>query len=153
MFNLQELEESIKKVDNPIIQECVGSDDYEYTSGVIVFEHQVKASIVMRRDLRDGNTFRAYTEAYSYLNEFVENVAVKLNPYGPVNMQFRVSGNEVKIFEINGRFSGTTHFRMLSNLNEVELCLRYILLNEQIVQPLIKPVTILRYYDEIVIPQ
>ena len=73
-------------------------------------------------------------------------------PYGPLNLQFRVSGGKVKIFELNGRFSGTTYFRALSNVNEVEMCLNYILYNQEIVQPKIKPVKILRYYDEIIMP-
>lgn len=150
--NLNELKEAVEKVENPIIQECVGTDEDEYTAGVVVFDQKAKASIVMRRDLRDGNTFRAYAEPYSDLNKCIEKVAEKLMPYGPVNLQFRVSGDKVKIFEINGRFSGTTYFRVLSNVNEVEICLNYILYNQEITQPQIKPVTILRYYDEIIMP-
>lgn len=151
--NLQELDEALSKVENPIIQECVGTEDDEYTAGVIVFDKKAKASIVMKRDLRDGNTFRAYAEPYSEFNKYLEQVAEKLNAYGPVNLQFRVSENKVKIFEINCRFSGTTYFRALSNLNEVEMCIQYLLQNKEILQPEIKPVSILRYYDEVVIPK
>lgn len=147
-----ELLEAIDKVENPIIQECVGSDEDEYTAGVIVFNQKSRASIIMKRDLRDGNTFRAYAQPYSEMNRYIEKVAEKLNAYGPVNMQYRLSGGKVKIFEINGRFSGTTHFRTLSNVNEVEMCLNYILFGQEIVQPQISQVKILRYYDEIVIP-
>ncbi len=150
--NVQELNEALAKVENPIIQECVGTEDNEYTAGVVVFDNQAKASIVMKRDLRDGNTFRAYAQPYSDFNRYIEKVAEKLNVYGPVNLQFRVSEGKVKIFEINGRFSGTTYFRALSNVNEVEMCLEYLLENKEISQPEIKPVRILRYYDEIVIP-
>lgn len=150
--NIQELNEALAKVENPIIQECVGTEDDEYTAGVVVLDNQAKASIVMKRDLRDGNTFRAYAQPYSDFNRYIEKVAEKLNVYGPVNLQFRVSEGKVKIFEINGRFSGTTYFRALSNVNEVEMCLEYLLENKEISQPEIKPVRILRYYDEIVIP-
>ena len=150
--NVQELNEAVAKVENPIIQECVGSEDDEYTAGVVVFDNKAKASIVMKRELRDGNTFRAYAQPYSNFNKYIEKVAEKLNAYGPVNLQFRVSDGKVKIFEINGRFSGTTHFRALSNFKEVEMCLNYLLNHEDITQPTIKSVTILRYFDEIVIP-
>lgn len=150
--NHVELQESIKKVENPIIQECVGTEDNEYTAGVIVYDQKARASIVMRRDLKDGNTFRAYSLPFSEINTYIERVAEKLNPYGSVNFQFRIEGAKIKIFEINGRFSGTTHFRALSNYNEVEMCLKFILFNEEITQPLIKPVTILRYYEEMVMP-
>ncbi|QUI21951.1 ATP-grasp domain-containing protein [Vallitalea pronyensis] len=149
---IKALEAAIKDVKNPIIQECVGTDDSEYTAGVLVFNDMAKSSIIMRRDLRDGNTFRAYAEPYSPLNKYVEKVAEKLKPYGPVNLQFRISGRKVKIFEINSRFSGTTHFRTLSNVNEVEMCLNHIFYHKDITQVMINPLTVLRYYDEIIIP-
>lgn len=150
--NINELQKALSEVENPIIQECVGTEDDEYTAGVVVFDRKAKTSIVMKRDLRDGNTFRAYAEPYSDVNKYIEKVAEKLNVYGPANIQYRISEDKVKIFEINSRFSGTTYFRALSNLNEVEMCLEYLLGNKEILQPEIKHVKILRYYDEIVIP-
>ncbi len=150
--NVDELEIAINEVKDPIIQECVGTEDSEYTAGVLVFNEKARSSIIMRRDLRDGNTFRAYAQPYSPLNKYAEKVAEKLKPYGPVNLQFRICGKKVKIFEINGRFSGTTHFRTLSNVNEVEMCLNHVFYHKEITQVMINPLTILRYYDEIIMP-
>ncbi|WP_423189022.1 ATP-grasp domain-containing protein [Alkalibacterium sp. f15] len=149
----KELYAALEIVNNPIIQECVGTDDEEYTAGVVVFDNAAKSSIVMKRDLRDGNTSRACAEPYTEINDYLEKVAVKLGVYGPVNFQFRISGDKVKIFEINARFSGTTHFRTLSNVNEVEMCADYLLNHKEIRQPEIKPIQILRYYEETVIPK
>jgi carbamoyl-phosphate synthase large subunit len=59
---------------------------------------------------------------------------------------------KIKIFEINSRFSGTTYFRSLANFNEVEMVLEHFLYNKKVVQPVINSnISILRYYDEIVV--
>ncbi len=144
--------DAVSKENNPIVQECVGDDDTEFTAGVIVFAGKAMASIIMRRDLRDGNTFRAYAQPYSDLNRYLESVAEKLAVNGPVNFQFRLVNGLAKIFEINCRFSGTTFFRALANFNEVEMCWNYLLKGEKIVQPEISPVTVLRYFEEIAVP-
>src|SRR5687767_3417534 len=51
-----------------VIQQHVGAADNEFTAGVVHFEGQPTLSIVMRRDLRDGNTTRAFLEEYLDLN-------------------------------------------------------------------------------------
>ena len=149
--NISELKEAIRTTKSPVIQECVGTDEVEYTAGVIYFDGDCKASIVMRRDLRDGNTYRAYVDSSLQFNEQVKTFARHLKPCGPANFQFRLSQGKVKVFEINGRFSGTTPLRMLAGFNEVEMCLRYLLLGEPVVQPSVKKVTILRHWSETVI--
>jgi carbamoyl-phosphate synthase large subunit len=132
-----------------VVQECVGSESEEYTSSVLVFDREPKASIVMRRDLRDGNTYRAFSGAYPELNEQVRVLGAALQPYGPANFQFRLDPQgRARVFEINGRFSGATPLRALVGFNEVELCLRHILLGEPIVQPEIREATILRHWSE-----
>lgn len=150
--NLKELIEAMDKVENSVIQECVGTEEDEYTAGVTVFDKSAKTSIVMKRELRDGNTFRATAMPYSEVNKYLEKVSELLGVHGPVNLQYRMSEGKVKIFEINARFSGTTHFRTLSNVNEVHMCIDYLMNQKEIIQPEIKPVNILRYYDETVIP-
>jgi carbamoyl-phosphate synthase large subunit len=137
---------------NLIIQECVSSDDREYTAGTVVFEGTCRASIVMRRDLRDGNTYRAYVDEYPALDAQVRRMAEALGAYGPVNFQFRADAHgTAKVFEINARFSGTTPFRMRAGFNEVEMVLRRVVLGEPIEQPTIQPMTILRHFEETVI--
>jgi carbamoyl-phosphate synthase large subunit len=143
-----ELETAFRKLDGPIIQECVGSPADEYTAGAIVFDGECEASIVMRRDLRDGNTYRAYVRPYDELNEAVQSIAETLSPTGPVNFQFRVRETHPVVFEINARFSGTTPLRAHAGFNEVELCLRRALWGERISQPEIKPMVLLRHWDE-----
>ncbi len=147
------LERAIAEGDGVVIQECVATDSDEYTAGALVFDGKCEASIVMRRDLRDGNTYRAYVDRYPELDAQVRRMAEALGAHGPVNFQFRVDREgRAKVFEINGRFSGTTPFRMRAGFNEVEMTLRRLVLGEPIEQPEIRPMTILRHFEETVVP-
>ncbi|MDP3278773.1 MAG: ATP-grasp domain-containing protein [Deltaproteobacteria bacterium] len=153
VHNRQELAAAIAAVHNPVIQECVATDQEEFTAGVLCFDGRCDASIVMRRDLRDGNTYRAFVDHYPELNLMVRRMAESLRPYGPANFQFRLDHGKIKVFEINGRFSGTTPLRMRAGFNEVEMVLRHVLLGESLVQPTVQPMTILRYWTEVVVPE
>jgi carbamoyl-phosphate synthase large subunit len=144
-----ELEATLRGRSGLVVQECVGDDNSEYTASVLVFDGLADASIVMRRDLRDGNTHRAYTEGYEELNAYVRRLGLALKPYGPANFQFRTDAQgRARVFEINGRFSGTTPLRALVGFNEVELCARRILFNDPIRQPTIMSATVVRHLSE-----
>lgn len=150
----RELEQAIAGREGLVVQECVAGEDAEYTASVLVFDGEPKASIVMRRDLRDGNTYRAFPGPYPELNRQVKALGAALQPYGPANFQFRLDRNgRARVFEINGRFSGTTPLRALVGFNEVEMCLRHILFGEPIVQPQVNESTILRFWSETVVEQ
>ena len=148
-----ELTRALATGDGLVIQECVATERSEYTGGTLTFEGRCDASIVMRRDLRDGNTYRAYVEAFPELNVEVRRMAEALGSHGPANFQFRLDAQgRAKVFEINGRFSGTTPLRMRAGFNEVEMVLRRILRGEPIKQPSVHPMTILRHFTETVVP-
>jgi carbamoyl-phosphate synthase large subunit len=152
--NMVELTAALENRQRLIVQECIGTDEREYTASALVFDGAVKASIVMRRDLRDGNTYRAFADCYDALNAMVQKYAFALQPYGPANFQFRVDRNgKPRVFEINARFSGTTPMRALVGFNEVEMCMRWLLLGTPIVQPKIRRATVLRYLQEMVVEQ
>lgn len=149
--NLEELNRAIDEVPNAVVQEYVGTKNDEYTAGTICFDGECKASIVMRRELRDGNTFKAYVDKYPELNEQVRAFANALKAFGPANFQFRVSNGIAKVFEINSRFSGTTPLRMHAGFNELEMILKYLFFGDPIVQPEIPKLTIMRHWTETVI--
>ena len=147
-----ELEKALETVEDPVIQECVGDYENEYTAGVIGFNGKCPASIVMRRHLRDGNTYRAFVNDYPELNTVVKRLGESLRPYGTSNFQFSLDqAGMVKVFEINARFSGTTPFRALAGFNEVEMVVRHILFGEPVTEPIVEPMTILRYWDELAV--
>lgn len=138
--------------DDLVVQECVGTPEQEYTAGVLHFDGTTHATIVMRRDLRDGNTYRAFTDTYEDLNQQIRVIADALHPYGPANLQFRLARDRVHVFEINARFSGTTPLRALAGFNEVELCLRHLVLGEKIEPPTVAAMSILRHWSETLVP-
>jgi len=146
-----ELYDAIERVPNAVVQECVGTKDDEFTAGTLYFDDKCLASIVMRRELRDGNTFKAYVDKYPELNEQVRAMCNALKPFGPANFQFRVVDGIARVFEINSRFSGTTPLRMHANFNELDMILGHLFFNRPIVQPDIPKLTIMRHWTETVI--
>lgn len=152
VHNMAELEYAMAHVENGVVQECVGIDGQEYTASGLYFDGECGAVIVMRRDLRDGNTYRAFTVMDTELNRIVKQWTEALRPLGPANFQFRVDKFGVpKVFEINSRFSGTTPLRAKVGFNEVEMSIRKMIWDEPIVQPEVQSATILRYWSETVI--
>lgn len=147
-----ELADAIARHDGLVIQECVGTPEAEYTAGVVYFDGQSPVSIVMRRDLRDGNTYRAFVVSDAGLNEYVRRVAAVFRPFGPVNFQFRLADEVPKIFEINCRFSGTTPMRARAGFNEVEIVIRYLLERAPLSQPAVAGVSFFRYWDDLLVP-
>ena len=126
------LNQKISYIKNPIIQEYIGSDESEYTCGVIAFNGDVKKSIVLNRTLKDGNT---------------HTTSLRLNQFGVCNFQLRMDQGVPKIFEINARHSGTTYIRSLYGFNEVEYILEFIL-NEKEIDFDMKEGKVQRYFDE-----
>jgi carbamoyl-phosphate synthase large subunit len=151
MRDRDQLKRAIAEQPGIVIQKYVGSEASEYTAGTLTFDGKCRATIVMRRDLRDGNTYRAFAEPFPVLNKAMAEAAAALGAYGPANFQFRLDDGVPRIFEINARFSGTTAVRIHAGFNEVEMCIRHILFGEAVEQPEIMPVTILRHWSETVV--
>jgi carbamoyl-phosphate synthase large subunit len=144
-----ELTAAIKGRDGLVVQQMAGPEHEEYTAGALYFDGAVQASIIMRRDLRDGNTYRAYVDEFPEYHAYVHAIADALKPHGPANFQFRVDPEGTpRLFEINARFSGTTPMRAIAGFNEVEMCLRKVLEGKKIVQPAVRKGVILRYLQE-----
>ena len=150
--NHEELMEVYDPNSNLVVQQFLSETEGEYTSGCIVVGGKCKAIVTMKRDLRDGNTYRAYIdEETAQYDEFIIPIAEKLNPDGPVNFQFRIFNGKPVIFEINGRYSGTTPLRHFFGFNEVEALLKYYLYNEEIKTPVIKNGIVLRVWSDVFI--
>ncbi len=149
----EQLAQNIAGREGLVVQQWAGPDDQEYTAGILYFDGSTQAQITLRRDLRDGNTYRAYTGSFPEADAYVRNVAAALRPYGPANFQFRRGLDGVfRLFEINARFSGTTPVRALVGFNEVHLCIRHLLYGEAIVPPEVRQGVVLRYLQEQFVP-
>ncbi|MBU0571723.1 MAG: ATP-grasp domain-containing protein [Candidatus Omnitrophica bacterium] len=148
----KELEAKAGEITDPIVQELIGDENKEYTCGVIFFDGEVKGTIALRRDLKEGNTLNAYLdEDAEDIKSYVKDVALALKPFGACNFQLRLDDKgRPSLFEINARYSGTTYMRALFGFNEVEYILRY-LLGEKPESFVLKGGKVKRFYDEVFI--
>lgn len=133
---------------NYVAQEYLEGD--EYTCGSVNFGGRCFGTIVMRRQLRDGDTYKAFVEEDPALSAYLARVAEALRPFGACNFQLRKRGGEPFIFEINARCSGTTAARTLAGFNEPRMIADHLLRG---VEPSyqIRPIAILRYWKELVV--
>ena len=153
--NKTELELAIKSVDLPIIQECVGNENDEFTCGTLYLKNELKAMIILNRSLKEGNTFISHfrKDYPAAISEYLKNVCNILKPNGACNFQLRIDKNGIpKIFEINARHSGTTYIRSLFGYKEVEYIIGYLLFNDEKKFEL-REGTVVRYYDEFFVPK
>lgn len=135
-------------VDNYVAQEYLEGD--EYTCGTLNFEGHCYGTIVMRRILRDGDTYKAFIVNDESLHAHVRAVAEVLRPFGPCNFQLRLSGGVPQIFEINARCSGTTFCRTLAGFNEPLMASDFLLKGKTPVYQ-IREIAVLRYWKELVV--
>lgn len=152
--NQSQLDRTLAQCNDCIVQEHLPDTAGEFTAGAIVFDGVCNAAIVMKRDLRDGNTYRATVVPDDNLIEIVQRWGELLNPMGPANFQFRMNRhNQPTVFEINARFSGTTPLRALVGFNEVEMVLQKMVNNSAVTQPIVQHRTILRHWSETVVSE
>lgn len=137
----------IRRMDGtPIAQEYISEDRGEYTVGVLSLPDQrVAGSIALRRALdaklsvmmrcRGGLISSGYSQGYidnfPEVRSQCEVIARALGSTGPLNIQGRLRGSEFVPFEINPRFSASTHLRSLAGFNELDIYLRS-MLNEEV---------------------
>jgi carbamoyl-phosphate synthase large subunit len=125
-----------------ILQEYVGSGETEFTVGVLTDkEGRLIDSIVMQRKLmglsllervrhegKDYEISTGYSQGFIVNNrrvaEICEQLALTLGSRGPLNVQLRLDGDRVVIFEVHPRFSGTTPIRADAGFNEPDVLLR-----------------------------
>jgi len=151
--NIRELKYRLGLVNQPIIQELIGSSHDEYTCGIIYLEDSIKGMIALRRELKDGNTLTAYfiKDIPGIIYDYLYRIATRLKPFGACNFQLRIDGQNIpKVFEINARHSGTTYIRALFGFNEVEYILAYFL-GYKVENFKLKEGVVKRYYEEMFI--
>src|SRR5579863_1201235 len=134
-----------------VVQEYLGSDCAEFTAGCVCDrEGIVRGCICMKRELLYGTTYRAEVCDHPAVREQATNIARKLRPTGPVNIQLRIHRDRPVCFEINLRFSGTAPIRARFGFNEVEFALRHFVLREEPADlPVVKSGIALRYWNEV----
>lgn len=108
-----------------IIQEYINNATEEYTISVVNdFSGDYLGSIVLKRVLAGGFSQFVECEEFSSLDAAAQGIAAKVGSKGPLNIQCRIKDDELYVFEINPRFSGTTPFRALLGFNEADTLIR-----------------------------
>jgi carbamoyl-phosphate synthase large subunit len=131
-----------------IAQEYIEGD--EYTCGSINFDGECMGVIVMRRILREGDTYKCFSVKDDYIDATVRKVMITIKPFGACNLQLRVKDGKSYVLEINARSSGTTGARALCGFNEPKLIADYLTTGKR-PEYHIKEQTILRYWKELVV--
>lgn len=121
--NIIEANAAINSLSAPVIQEYLKGE--EYTCTVAIYNNKISDVLCLKRDLRAGDTYRAFPVRSDIIEDYVRNIAIKLGVVGSCNFQLRLTESGVpKLFEINSRFSGTTPFCSYLGFNPVEFCLK-----------------------------
>ncbi len=152
IYSLRELEWLISKKDfiteDYVIQEMLEGD--EYTCGTVNMDGKCWGVIVMKRILRNGDTYKCFT----HYNKDIENTVFKimdvLKPFGACNVQLRLQNGIPIVFEINARCSGTTGARALAGFNEPKMIADYLLYGKK-PNFKIKKLSILRFWQELLV--
>lgn len=105
---------------NTLIQEYIEGE--EYTVGVLLNDCNDLLSISTKKVLKKkGVTLLAVSETNSRIEEVVHKINNKLKPSGPYNVQLFLINDEIKIFEINPRFSTTTIMSYAGGVDEISM--------------------------------
>ncbi|NOI82319.1 ATP-grasp domain-containing protein [Vibrio tubiashii] len=113
---------AIETLNDPLFQEFIDGD--EYTCTVAIYNGHISEVLCLKRELRAGDTYRAFPEKNEVIEKYVRKIAVLLDINGSCNFQLRVESGIPKLFEINSRFSGTTPFCAYLGFNPVEFCIK-----------------------------
>lgn len=113
-----ELEEALGILDNPVIEQYVGSSEDEYTLTVFS-DGVVTNSIAFKRTLGyDGMSKFVELEKDETIAGIGRKIAGLFELRGSFNIQMRKQDNEYYVFEINPRISSTIGFRSKLGFND-----------------------------------
>src|SRR5215831_7674182 len=108
-----ELAYNISKIEQvgwkPLLQEYLGDGSTEYTTGVTIDKGggKILSSISIQKTIKHGQTYKAIIDSFDHIRQPAEEIALEIGCCGPINIQAMQRGSEVKVIEINPRFSAT----------------------------------------------
>jgi carbamoyl-phosphate synthase large subunit len=133
---------------NCVVQEFL--EGPEYTCGSVYLRHNDFGNILMKRELRSGDTYKAFSIKSKSISEYISNVVSTLAPFGACNVQLKMCDDKPYIFEINPRCSGTTAARALVGFNEPKMIIDF--LKDGIFKKSdYHETTILRFWQEVLV--
>lgn len=164
LLYVEHLSHSGKKA---IVQEYISADEGEFTVGVLsLSDGTLFGSVAMKRLFHSklsvlvnsdtGIISSGYSQGliddFPQVRRVAEEIAVSLGSTGPLNVQGRVKDGMLVPFEVNPRFSASTHLRAMAGFNEVDIYIGDILEGAVGGRPSIEPGYYLRSLDEVFVP-
>jgi carbamoyl-phosphate synthase large subunit len=136
------------------MQKYLSDDNKEFTTGVTISKNglEVMSSIVIKKLLKHGQTYKAIIDDYPEIKRISEETAKKIGGIGAINIQLRVDvdddNDKAKIIEINPRFSATCPLRTVAGINEPDIVVRNTLFGDNIKFMEYQSLICLRYWNE-----
>lgn len=150
----EELFSAVALCPDLVVQRYLPDSQNEFTATTISgLDAKVKATIIFRRDLIQGTTYRTELVDDPKLERQVVEIVEALGAIGPCNLQFRLLDGAACVFEINPRFSGTSGIRFLYGFNDCEMVFDLLHRKVEIEKPQLRKAVVLRYWNEICIPE
>ena len=150
--NELELEFIMRKFENMIFQEYLPGTEYTVDVLSDLTEKPIMAIPRIRIDTKAGISVKGKIIRNSMIENLCKNTAETLGIRGPSCIQLKESKNgELKIIEINPRFGGGTIFTTLAGANFPAMLLELVSNNNNLVIPEVTEITVLRYFEEIVL--
>ena len=136
-----------------VVQRYLPDAGEEFTAGVVGSAASgAFAWISLRRDLVQGTTYRTELAQDPAVGARMVALAQALGVEGTCNFQFRLVDGQPLVFEINPRFSGTSGIRYLYGFNDPEMVFEHACLGQPIEQPALRPGVVMRYWNEVHVP-
>lgn len=136
----------------PLIQKYLKNDNQEFTTGITIAKDgkQIMSSIVIKKILKHGQTYKAMIDNFPEIKKVSESVAEKIGGVGALNIQLRIDedDNKAKIIEINPRFSASCPMRTIAGINEPDIVAKNTLFNEYVNITEHRSLLCLRYWNE-----
>lgn len=133
-------------------QQCIGSDEQEYTVGTFGFgDGRCGQKIVFQRRLSgEGATVKAIVREIPELDKAIDDIVRFTRALGPTNFQFRRHEGQFLPLEINPRISSSTSLRCHFGFNEAAMAVDFYLRGIRPQQVTIGKGSAVRYIDEII---
>lgn len=141
--------EQIAENQEYMLQEYVGTAENEYTCGLLfTMQGKYVNTIILKRDLStllsqtlveknittkqhlgdnlviSSGVSQGEFICNDLINQFCQELGEKIKAVSAINIQCRLVDNEVYVFEINPRFSGTSYMRAMQGFNEADILIR-----------------------------
>jgi carbamoyl-phosphate synthase large subunit len=151
--NKEELDRILNHYENMIIQEYLPKQEFTIDVMSDLDGNPIVAVPRERLEIKAGISSKGKVVVDQYMQDECMAIAEFLNIKGPSCMQMKVSSDgKPKIMEINPRMGGATILATYAGINFADIILKMVN-GEKVQIPQIKEVTMMRYYQEIIIDE